>query len=227
MLSLKLSKLQKTGANSLPPAFNTGIKAEISKEKEPAKLRGSLSLYFFQTIFSQRFWDPPGPAITFPRAAARLHLCCHHLCWRVFNKQLKNEQSTRKYGYGPSFLLALGRSRRDRIRINPEARAPSCSPALGSGGNHRDCGPCCHFQEEHGRKSSEAALGSVWGAGGGVTVSLPSMPGWNSDGSGARWGRAGAAGPGAAALALTRSVVIGNWTAEEPGCRFYGNVLEQ
>lgn len=80
---------------------------------------------------------------------------------------------------------------------------------------------------KHGRKSSEAALGSVWGAGGGVTVSLPSMPGCNGDGSGARRGRAGAAGPGAAALALTRSVVIGNWTAEEPGCRFYGNVLEQ
>lgn len=30
----------------------------------------------------------------------------------------------------------------------------------------------------------------------------------------------------AAALALMRFVVIGNWAAEEPGCSFYGNVLE-
>lgn len=60
------------------------------------------------------------------------------------------------------------------------------------------------------------------GDGGGDSVSLLSMPRLSP----------GAAGPGgavpvAAALALPRFVVIGNRTAEEPGCCFYGNVLEQ
>lgn len=36
-----------------------------------------------------------------------------------------------------------------------------------------------------------------------------------------------AARPGAAALPLTRLVAMGNWTVQEPGSCFYGNVLEQ
>lgn len=45
---------------------------------------------------------------------------------------------------------------------------------------------------------------------------------------GDRWPRAGVErGRALLTLALMQFVVIGNWTAKEPGSCFYGNVLEQ
>lgn len=115
---------------------------------------------------------------------------------------------------------------------------------------HREKGSCSDAEDTAQlrvrRRSSAQGCGGWWVTGGLEEVgicnrlgpSLLSVLGLSpfpSDGSERqpglrRWLAAmcrRAAWLGAAALALMRFVVIGNWTAKEPGSCFYGNVLEQ